>query len=94
MNEDIGAAKHSAELAKRHIAAQEALVAQQRELIASLEKGGQSHLLQLARNLLDQMLDLLAQMRRYSAAAERRLQDLVDPLDEASLELVMRDSPL
>jgi hypothetical protein len=94
MTDDISAAKHCAELAKRHIAAQEALVARQSELIASLEKDGQSQLAQQARDLLDRMLDLLTQMRRDSAAAEQRFQELIDPLDEASLELVMRESPL
>jgi hypothetical protein len=94
MDQVISAAKHSAELAKRLIDDQDVQVARQRQLIASLEQNGHSQLLQQARDLLEQMLELLAQMRCDGAAAERRLQELGDPLDEASLELVMRDCPL
>ena len=85
-------AKQLVDLARKHIEDQQRRIVGQRELMAKYERDDDIARLSEARRVLEKMQDQLAQMTAAHVAAEEHLATLT--LDEASVEKVMRDTPM
>jgi hypothetical protein len=85
-------AKQLVEVAKKHIEEQERRIAQQRQLMANYERDDDVARLSGARLVLERMQKQLAQMTKAHVAAEEHLAKLT--VDEASVEKVVRDTPM
>ena len=85
-------AKQLADLARKHIEDQQCRLVRQRELMAKYERDDDIARLSEARRVLEKMQDQLAQMTAAHVAAEEHLATLT--VDEASVEKVMRDTPM
>ncbi len=78
--------------ARKNIENQQRRIAQQRQLIAKYERDDDVARLSGARLVLERMQKQLAQMTAAHAAAEEHLAKLT--VDEASVEKVVRDTPM
>jgi hypothetical protein len=85
-------AKQLVKLAKKHIEDQQSRIVQQRELMAKYERDDDVARLSVARLVLERMQKQLAQMTKAHVAAEEHLSKFT--VDEASVEKVVRDSPM
>ena len=85
-------AKQLVDLARKHIEDQQCRLVRQRELMAKYERDDDIARLSEARRVLEKMQDQLAQMTAAHVAAEEHLATLT--VDEASVEKVMRDTPM
>jgi hypothetical protein len=92
MDDPAVTAKGLVELAKKNIEDQECRIVRQRELIAKYEQEDDVARLPGARLVLAWMQKQLAQMTKAHAAAEEHLSKLT--VDEASVEKVVRDTPM
>jgi len=92
MNNPAATAKRLVDFARKNIEDQERRIAQQRALMARYERDDDVARLPAARLVLEQMRKQLAQMAKAHAAAEEHLSKL--PVDEASVEEVVRDTPM
>jgi hypothetical protein len=92
MDDPALTAKQLVELAKKHIEEQERRIAQQRQLMANYERDDDVARLSGARLVLERMQKQLAQMTKAHVAAEEHLSKLT--VDEASVEKVVRDTPM
>jgi hypothetical protein len=85
-------AKLLADLARKHIEDQQNRMVRQRELMAKYERDNDLARLSQARVALENMQKQLAQMTAAHMAAEEHLSKLT--VDEASVEKVVRDTPM
>ena len=85
-------AKQLVDLARKHIEDQQCRIARQRELMAKYERDDDVARLSEARRVLEKMQKQLAQMTKAHVAAEEHLSKLT--VDEASVEKVVRDTPM
>ena len=85
-------ARQLVDLARKHIEDQQCRIARQRELMAKYERDDDVARLSAARLVLERLQKQLAQMTKAYAAAEEHLSKLT--VDEASVEKVVRDSPM
>jgi hypothetical protein len=85
-------AKQLVDLARKHIEEQQRRIGSQRELMAKYERDDDIARLSGARLVLERMQKQLAQMTKAHAAAEEHLSKVT--VDEASVEKVVRDSPM
>ena len=85
-------AKQLVNLARKHIEEQQSRIARQRELIAKYERDNDAAGLSGARIVLERMQKQLTQMTAAHVAAEEHLSKLT--VDEASVEKVVRDTPM
>jgi hypothetical protein len=85
-------AKLLADLARKHIEDQQNRIVRQRELMAKYERDDDVARLSEARRVLEKMQKQLAQMTAAHVAAEEHLSKLT--VDEASVEKVVRDTPM
>ena len=85
-------AKQLVDLARKNIEDPLRRIARQRELMAKYERDDGLVRLSKARRVLEKMQDQLAQMTAAHVAAEEHLATLT--VDEASVEKVMRDTPM
>ena len=85
-------AKLLADLARKHIEDQQNRMVRQRELMAKYERDNDLARLSQARLALEKMQKQLAQMTAAHMAAEEHLSKLT--VDEASVEKVVRDTPM
>ena len=85
-------AKQLVNLARKHIEEQQSRIARQRELIAKYERDNDAARLSGARIVLERMQKQLTQMTAAHVAAEEHLSKLT--VDEASVEKVVRDTPM
>jgi hypothetical protein len=92
MDDPALTAKRLVELAKKNIEDQECRIARQRELMAKYEQEDDVARLPGARLVLQWMQKQLAQMTKAHVAAEEHLSKLT--VDEASVEKVVRDTPM
>ena len=92
MDDPAVTAKRLVELAKKNIEDQECRIVRQRELIAKYEQEDDVARLPGARLVLAWMQKQLARMTKAHAAAEKHLSQLT--VDEASVEKVVRDTPM
>jgi hypothetical protein len=92
MTDPAVTAKQLVDLARKHIEDQQCRLVRQRELIAKYERDDDIARLSEARRVLEKMQDQLAQMTAAHVAAEEHLATLT--VDEASVEKVMRDTPM
>ena len=86
------AAKQLVDLAKKHIEDQQSRIVRQRELMAKYERDDDVARLSVARLVLERMQKQLAQMMAAHVVAEEHLSKLT--VDEASVEKVVRDTPM
>ncbi len=92
MDDPAVTAKQLVDLARKNIEDQQRRIAQQRELMAKYERDDDVARLSGARRILERMQKQLAQMAAAHVAAEEHLSKLT--VDEASVEKVVRDSPM
>jgi hypothetical protein len=92
MNNPAATAKQLVDFARKNIEDQERRIAQQRALMAKYERDDDVTRLPAARLVLEQMQKQLAQMTKAQVAAEEHLSRLT--VDEASVEEVVRDTPM
>ena len=92
MTDSAVTAKLLADLARKHIADQQSRIVRQRELMAKYERDNDATRLSEARRVLEGMQKQLAQMTAAHVAAEEHLSKLT--VDEASVEKVVRDTPM
>jgi len=92
MTDPAVTAKQLVDLARKHIEDQQCRLVRQRELMAKYERDDDIARLSEARRVLEKMQDQLAQMTAAHVAAEEHLATLT--VDEASVEKVMRDTPM
>jgi hypothetical protein len=92
MNDPAVTAKQLVDLARKHIDDQQSRIVRQRELVAMYERKDDAARLSTARRVLQQMQKQLAQMTAAYRAAEEHLAKLT--VDEASVEKVVRDTPM
>ena len=92
MTDPAVTAKQLVDLARKHIEDQQCRLVRQRELMAKYECDDDIARLSEARRVLEKMQDQLAQMTAAHVAAEEHLATLT--VDEASVEKVMRDTPM
>jgi uncharacterized lipoprotein YajG len=92
MNDTAVTAKQLVDLARKHIKDQQNRIVRQRELMAKYERDDDLVRLSKARRILEKMQNQLAQMTAAHVAAEEHLATLT--VDEASVEKVMRDTPM
>jgi hypothetical protein len=85
-------AKQLVDLARKHIEDQKNRIVRQRELMAKYERDYDVARLSEARRALEKMQKQLAQMTAAHIAAEEHLAKLT--VDEASVEKVVRDTPM
>ena len=85
-------AKQLVDLARKHIEDQKNRIVRQRELMAKYERDYDVARLSEARRTLEKMQKQLAQMTAAHIAAEEHLAKLT--VDEASVEKVVRDTPM
>ena len=92
MDDPAVTAKQLVDLARKHIEDQQSRIARQRELIAKYERDDDAPRLSGARIVLERMQKQLTQMTAAHVAAEEHLSKLT--VDEASVEKVVRDTPM
>jgi hypothetical protein len=92
MNDPAITAKQLVDLARKHIDDQQSRIVRQREVVAMYERKDDAARLSTARRVLQQMQKHLAQMTAAHRAAEEHLAKLT--VDEASVEKVVRDTPM
>jgi hypothetical protein len=92
MADSTTTAKQLVDLARKRIEDQQVRIARQRELMAQYERDDDVARLSVARPILERMQRTLAQMTAAHVAAEERLSKLT--VDEASVEKVVRDTPM
>jgi hypothetical protein len=92
MTDPAVTAKLLADLARKHIEDQQNRMVRQRELMAKYERDNDLARLSQARLALEKMQKQLAQMTAAHMAAEEHLSKLT--VDEASVEKVVRDTPM
>ena len=92
MDDPAVAAKQLVDLARKHIEDQQSRLVRQRELVAKYERDDDKARLSEARRVLEKMQNQLAQMTAAHVAAEEHLAKLT--VDEASVEKVVRDTPM
>ena len=92
MTDPAVTAKQLADLARKHIEDQQRRIVRQRELMAKYERDDDLARLSEARRVLEKMQKQLAQMTAARVAAEEHLSKLT--VDEASVEKVVRDTPM
>jgi DNA repair exonuclease SbcCD ATPase subunit len=85
-------AKQLVDLARKNIENQQDRIARQRELLAKYQRDDDVARLSGARLVLERMQKQLEQMTAAHAAAEEHLAKLT--VDEASVEKVVRDTPM
>jgi hypothetical protein len=92
MDDPAVTAKQLTDLARKHIEGQQSRIIRQRELMAEYERDDDVARLSAARLVLEWMQKQLAEMMAVHAAAEELLSKLT--VDEASVEKVVRDTPM
>jgi hypothetical protein len=92
MDDPAVIAKQLVDLARKHIEDQQSRLVHQRELIAKYERDDDVARLSGARLVLERMQRQLAQMTAAHVAAEAHLSKV--SVDEASVEKVVRDTPM
>ena len=92
MTDPVVTAKQLVDLARKHIEDQQNRIVRQHELMAKYERDDDLVQLSEARRILEKMQNQLAQMTAAHVAAEEHLATLT--VDEASVEKVMRDTPM
>jgi hypothetical protein len=92
MDDPAVLAKQLADLARKHIEDQQSRIVRQRELMAEYERDDDIARLSEARRILEKMQKQLAQMTAAHVKAEEHLSKLT--VNEASVEKVVRDSPM
>jgi uncharacterized protein YydD (DUF2326 family) len=92
MTDPAVTAKQLVDLARKHIEDQQNRIVRQRELMAKYERDYDVARLSEARRALEKMQKQLAQMTAAHIAAEEHLAKLT--VDEASVEKVVRDTPM
>jgi hypothetical protein len=92
MTDPAVTAKQLVDLARKHIEDQQSRIVRQRELMAKYERDDDVARLSEARRVLEKMHKQLAQMTAAHVAAEEHLSKLT--VDEASVEKVVRDTPM
>jgi hypothetical protein len=92
MTDPAVTAKLLADLARKHIEDQQNRMVRQRELMAKYERDNDLARSSQARVALEKMQKQLAQMTAAHMAAEEHLSKLT--VDEASVEKVVRDTPM
>ena len=92
MTDPAVTARQLVDLAIKHIEDQQNRIVRQRELMAKYERDDDLMRLTKARRVLDTMQKQLARMTAAHAAAEEHLSKLT--VDEASVEKVVRDTPM
>jgi hypothetical protein len=92
MDDPAVTAKQLVDLARKNIEDQQRRIARQRELMARYERDDDVARLSGARRVLEKMQRQLAQMTAAHVAAEEHLSKLT--VDEASVEKVVRDTPM
>jgi hypothetical protein len=92
MSDPAVTAKQLVDLARKHIEDQQSRIVRQRELLAKYERDSDPPRIDMARRVLDEMQSHLAQMTAAHRAAEEHLAKLT--VDEASVEKVVRDTPM
>ena len=92
MTDPAVTAKLLADLARKHVEDQHSRIVRQRELMAKYERDDDVPRLSQARRVLEKMQKQLAQMTAAHVAAEEHLSKLT--VDEASVEKVVRDTPM
>jgi hypothetical protein len=85
-------AKQLVDLARKNIEDQQSRIARQRKLIVKYEQDNDAPRLSGARIVLERMQKQLARMTAAHVAAEEHLSKLT--VDEASVEKVVRDTPM
>jgi hypothetical protein len=87
MTTSAEAAKHTAEIGKKHILDQQFRIVRQREMVANLERNGHPDVVADARRALTEMEQMLIQMEvDYAEAQERLAQATVDKRNLAKLK--------
>jgi hypothetical protein len=92
MDDPAVTAKQLVDLARKHIEDQQNRIVRQRELMAKYERDDDMARLSKARRVLEIMQKQLTQMTVAHAEAEAHLAKLT--VDEASVEKVVRDTPM
>jgi hypothetical protein len=92
MTDPAVTAKQLVDLARKNIKDQQDRIAQQRKLLGKYERDDDVGRLSGARFVLERMQKQLAQMTAAHVAAEEHLAKLT--VDEASVEKVVRDTPM
>ena len=92
MDDPAAIAKQLVDSARKNIEEQQSRIARQRELIAKYERDNDAPRLSGARIVLERMQKQLTQMTAAHVAAEEHLSKLT--VDEASVEKVVRDTPM
>ena len=92
MTDPAVSAKQLADLARKHIEDQQCRIVRQCELMAKYGRDDDLARLSEAHCVLEKMQKQLAQMTAAHVAAEEHLSKLT--VDEASIEKVVRDTPM
>ena len=92
MDDPAATAKQLVDSARKNIEEQQSRIARQRELMAKYERDNDAARLSGARIVLERMQRQLTQMTAVHVAAEEHLSKLT--VDEASVEKVVRDTPM
>ena len=92
MTDPAVTAKQLVDLSRKHIEDQQCRIVRHRELMAKYERDKDAARLSEARRVLERMQNQLAQMTAAHEAAEEHLSKLT--VDEASVEKVVRDTPM
>ena len=92
MDDPAVTAKQLVDLARKNIEDQQSRIVRQRELMAKYERNNDAARLSEARRVLERMQKQLALMTAAHVAAEEYLSKLT--VDEASVEKVVRDTPM
>ena len=92
MTDPAVTAKQLVDLSRKHIEDQQCRIVRHRELMAKYERDKDAARLSEARRVLEKMQNQLAQMTAAHEAAEEHLSKLT--VDEASVEKVVRDTPM
>jgi hypothetical protein len=92
MTTSAEAAKHTAEIGKKHILDQQFRIARQRELVARLERNGHPDVVADARRALTEMEQMLVQMEVDYAEAQERLAQAT--VDEPNLAKLKKEAPV
>lgn len=92
MDDPAATAKQLVDSAGKNIEEQQSRIARQRELLAKYERDNDAARLSGARIVLERMQKQLTQMTAAHVAAEEHLSKLT--VDEASVEKVVRDTPM
>ena len=92
MDDPAVTAKQLVDLARKHIEDHQSHIVRQRELMAKYERDDHAARIAEARRVLEKIRKQLAQMTAAHVAAEEHLSKLT--MDEASVEKVVRDTPM